>query len=280
MIWTGFLLTLLLSLAIADEEVKEKWKKDERNHAKLPPCGACSSLVKSFNAGLDRTSRGKFEGGDTAWEESRQGKGYATSEVRFVEIQEKLCTDVDRGESQCHDNHHQWEEAIEEWWNLGLDKPELRQWLCVDHLKVCCPDEHYGSDCKPCLNLGSNGKICSGNGKCKGAGTRKGNGACQCNAGYSGTLCNECSSGYYDSSSEKEDGSSDDLPNCVACHKSCLGKCTGSGPTKCLACKKGYQMSTEQGCQDIDECNKVEGQPACKKHQFCVNTEGSYRCPK
>ena len=42
---------------------------------------ACSVLVKSFEKGLERTSRGKFEGGDTAWEEKNQGKGYSTSEV-------------------------------------------------------------------------------------------------------------------------------------------------------------------------------------------------------
>ena len=47
-----------------------------------------------------------------------QIKGYASSEVRFVEIQEKLCTDVERGETQCHDNHHHWEEHLEEWWKV------------------------------------------------------------------------------------------------------------------------------------------------------------------
>ena len=57
-------------------------------------------LVKSFESGLERTSRGKFEGGDAAWEEKNQGKGYSISEVRFVEIQEKLCAGVDRGEAQ------------------------------------------------------------------------------------------------------------------------------------------------------------------------------------
>ena len=44
--------------------------------------------------------RGKFEGGDAAWEEKNQGSGYAKSEVRFVEIQEDICKDLDRGETQ------------------------------------------------------------------------------------------------------------------------------------------------------------------------------------
>ena len=111
----------------SDEFAKEK--KKEKALAKLPPCSACSVLVKSFEKGLDRTSRGKFEGGDAAWEEKNQGKGYSISEVRFVEIQEKLCSDLDRGESQCHDNHHEWEEHLEEWWALGHDKPNLRYYL-------------------------------------------------------------------------------------------------------------------------------------------------------
>ena len=44
--------------------------------------------------------RGKFEGGDAAWEEKNQGSGYAKSEVRLVEIQEDICKDLDRGEIQ------------------------------------------------------------------------------------------------------------------------------------------------------------------------------------
>ena len=34
------------------------------------------------------------------------------------------------------------------------------------------------------------GQICSGNGKCKGDGTRKGNGKCACDSGYGGETCN------------------------------------------------------------------------------------------
>jgi len=246
---------------------------DKKKSAKLPPCSACSSLVKSFENGLERTSRGKFEGGDAAWEEKNQKKGYAISEVRFVEIQEKLCRDVPRGESQCHDNHHNWEELMEEWWSLGHEKPELKKWLCEDNLKVCCPDDHYGSKCKPCTKMGANGKLCSGHGRCKGSGTRKGNGDCQCDTGFSGDTCDQCAIGFFqDSNSESE-------LKCKACHKSCLDKCTGSGPTQCLACKKGYLMNLEKGCVDLDECNDSGSQDSlCKTNEFCVNTEGSFSC--
>ena len=52
----------------------------EKATAKLPPCGACTNLVTSFEAGMERTKRGKLEGGDAAWEE-KAGQRYATSEV-------------------------------------------------------------------------------------------------------------------------------------------------------------------------------------------------------
>ena len=99
----------------------------------LPPCGACTNLVTSFEAGVERTKRGKLEGGDAAWEE-KSGQKYATSEVtnqntvepavtvppqvRLAEISEQLCKDVGRGETQCHVNHGDWEEDIEDWWRL------------------------------------------------------------------------------------------------------------------------------------------------------------------
>jgi hypothetical protein len=48
---------------------------------------------------MERTARGNFEGGDAAWEEERLGS-YSHSEVRLVEIQEKLCSSVERGKDQ------------------------------------------------------------------------------------------------------------------------------------------------------------------------------------
>merc|ERR1719186_1501211 len=62
---------------------------------------------------MDRTKRGKLEGGDAAWEEKSKQK-YATSEVRLAEITEQLCKDVSRGETQCHQHHGDWEELIEQ----------------------------------------------------------------------------------------------------------------------------------------------------------------------
>ena len=265
------LVLLLPVLVMTAEDPKAKMKKEERAAAKLPPCSACDALVSSFQKGLERTARGKFEGGDTAWEEKNQGVGYANSEVRFVEIQEDLCKDVDRGELQCHNNHHEWEELMEEWWRQGEERPSLRQWLCEDTLKVCCPTDHYGPDCAPCDVKDKDGRVCSGNGKCKGEGTRKGNGKCACDKGYAGPICAACALGFYEAYKD------DAKQLCSPCHKSCEGHCTASGAKGCLACKAGYVMDTEHGCQDIDEC--AVSKP-CAGSKFCVNTEGGYRCVK
>lgn len=48
---------------------------------------------------MTKTARGKFEGGDADWEEKKL-RSYSNSEVRLVEIQEKLCSEVSRGEDQ------------------------------------------------------------------------------------------------------------------------------------------------------------------------------------
>ncbi len=90
------LILLLISLSRALDPPNQKKTSQT---VQLPPCQACKNLVNSFVNGMERTARGKFEGGDADWEESRLGN-YATSEVRLVEIQEKLCTDIAKGEDQ------------------------------------------------------------------------------------------------------------------------------------------------------------------------------------
>jgi len=241
-------------------------KKD----AALPPCGACTNLVSSFEAGMERTKRYKTDGGDTAWEEKHK-QSYATSEVRLAEITEELCRGVGRGETQCHQNAGEWEEALEEWWGLAPEtRSPLREWLCVDKLEMCCPQDHYGPKCQPCAVLGLGDKVCGGNGKCKGSGTRKGNGKCSCNKEYGGEKCDQCSGNHYESFRDET------KLLCSPCHKACEGHCTGSGPKSCTKCKGGFNMNTEHGCLDIDECQvgkECEGQ-----NKFCVNTEGSFKC--
>ena len=67
-------LILLISVSTiqSKDDDNKKELKEQRKTARLPPCAACNAFVKSFEAGMKRTSRGKLEGGDTAWEEKNQ----------------------------------------------------------------------------------------------------------------------------------------------------------------------------------------------------------------
>ena len=184
----------------------------------LPPCGACNTVVNSF-------------------------LNYAKKEDKFPNILAKTCAEVSRGKEQCRENANNWSGLLKKWFEEQKDYSTLKNWLCIDTLEVCCPELHFGPDCKACEKRGENGKICSGNGKCKGSGTRKGNGACQCDPGFSGELCEKCSDAYYLSYQDEQ------KTLCSPCHNSCLGQCTGAGPKKCLACRSGFIMHAEQGCQ-------------------------------
>nr|XP_045583789.1 cysteine-rich with EGF-like domain protein 2 isoform X3 [Procambarus clarkii] len=242
--------------------------KENLKSAKLPPCAACKTLVESFQKGIESTARGKFEGGDSAWEAEKM-VSYKKSEVRLIEIQEKMCKDVERGQKQCEAGAEAHEGLLEDWWFREQERqPDLHTWLCIDTLRVCCPANHYGPRCLPCK--GGIDNPCSGNGKCKGAGTRKGSGDCSCNPGYKGDMCDSCSYGYYEAYKD------DTKLLCEECHKSCNGPCSGPGQKSCVACKAGWLMDTEKGCLDVNEC--AFNKSPCKRSQFCVNNEGTYTC--
>ncbi|GBP69337.1 Cysteine-rich with EGF-like domain protein 2 [Eumeta japonica] len=177
---------------------------------------------------MDKTSRGKFEGGDAAWEETNL-KSYARSEIRLVEIQEGLCSEVNNHQDSCYSLAEQAEQLLEMWWfKQAPDTADLYSWLCIDTLHYCCPKLHYGELCSPCP-LDKDNKICGGRGKCHGEGTRKGNGTCICNKGYKGSNCEDCDKNFYRGSDTK----------CKACHKACEG-CNGGGPNACYSCKSGW----------------------------------------
>lgn len=217
----------------------------EAESALLPPCAACSALAAS----------------------AERAAGSAADLSAFVAA---TCQDVDRGAKQCKANAKAWSERLGAWWEAGGDgRKDLRQILCVEDLEVCCPEDSYGPDCKSCEVRDQDGNVCSGNGKCKGAGTRKGNGKCSCDLGFAGELCQRCEDGFYLSYKD------DKKTLCSACHKSCKSHCTGPGAKGCVACTAGYVMDSEHGCSDIDEC--LASRP-CSGNKFCVNLEGSYRC--
>ncbi|MPC96549.1 Cysteine-rich with EGF-like domain protein 1 [Portunus trituberculatus] len=94
-----------LDAAKPSGETKDSDKNKESLRAtKLPPCAACRVLTESFNKGIESTARGKYEGGDSAWEEEKK-LSYKKSEVRLIEIQEKMCKDVERGQKQVRQHY-------------------------------------------------------------------------------------------------------------------------------------------------------------------------------
>lgn len=66
------------------------------------------------------------------------------------------------------------------------------------------------------------------------------------------------------------------------CHDTCQ-TCTGGNVTDCESCREGYKEEREgkednstMKCVDVNEC--VEQHDLCPVGQYCVNTEGSYKC--
>ncbi|KAF7287748.1 hypothetical protein GWI33_003383 [Rhynchophorus ferrugineus] len=242
----GLVIFVVTSNCCSASELSEKLRREKDQKAKLPPCRACKIFVDSFKKGLDRTSKFKFEGGDAAWEEEKLGS-YATSEVRFVEIHENLCTEVLEGKDQCYSLLDEYDEHLETWWfKKQKEEPDLMKYLCIDTYEVCCPENHFG------------------------AGTRKGNGKCHCDRGYAGELCNSCSRGFYESYKD------DKKVLCSSCHPSCDGACSKAGSVGCEKCRIGWMEHKEKGCMDINECFSEKS--PCKQSEFCVNTEGSFKC--
>ncbi|CAG9102729.1 unnamed protein product [Plutella xylostella] len=228
---------------------------------KFDECRRCKLVTDSFKYWLEKTSRGKFEGGDTAWEEAKL-KSYARSEVRLVEIQEGLCSELKKDKDRCYALAEEAEHPIEKWWSIQNLNEDLYSWLCIDTLKYCCPMHHFGLTCEKCP-LDSANKVCSGHGTCIGEGTRHGTGKCKCSSGFVGTLCESCANNYFRVNNDK----------CGRCHRACDG-CSGASDSECLRCSDGWTM-VEGACVDIDECS---GSDICESNQFCVNQEGSHSC--
>lgn len=231
-------------------------------------CQACKVFVESFKQGLERTARGKYEGGDAAWEEEKLKKSYKRSEMRLVDIQDGICKEETKYSVQCHHMAEKAEEFIEEWWTQDPDESaDLFSYICIQRMKICCPKHHYGKDCLPCP--GNHENICNGNGKCRGDGTRKGNGTCLCDTGYTGEQCNQCDMNYYQIN---KDGGK---VTCSPCHFSCTGGCRHGSQKDCVACKVGFVFDLEEGCLDVNECEDAN---RCGKDEFCMNSLGSFVC--
>ncbi|XP_047991451.1 cysteine-rich with EGF-like domain protein 2 [Leguminivora glycinivorella] len=260
------ILSLVLQLLFIHKTICKKISLpdiDLHSAGKVDDCQKCRILTDSFSHWLTKTKRGKYEGGDAAWEEAKL-KSYGRSEMRLVEIQEGLCSEVKKHQDQCYSLAEEAEQPLEKWWfHEDPDSVDLYTWLCIETLQHCCPENHFGESCSPCP-LHKN-KICGGRGKCAGEGTRKGNGTCICDKQFAGVFCDDCAKNYYKASED----------SCEQCHKACAG-CSGDGPAACTACKKGWELQSGT-CVDINECLTSS---SCKANQYCVNHKGSYSCKK
>ncbi|XP_006819471.2 cysteine-rich with EGF-like domain protein 2-B [Saccoglossus kowalevskii] len=265
---TLFVSTLLILVLMQTTESAKKKKGTKKSDLVERECETCRKIVKGFHEGIKATEKGHFGGGNTAWEERALGS-YANSETRFVEITEKLCTS---SEHECNRMFEEHEELLETWWKDRQEdenKNFLHQWLCIEEIKVCCPNNTYGSECKECP--GGVERPCMGNGKCKGEGTRGGSGKCKCDDGYKGEICEVCKDGFFEETKNKTH------VICEKCHEACAHTCWGPSPKDCDECKEGWEESDDEGCQDFDECSDSEANP-CETNEYCMNTVGSFKC--
>ncbi|XP_045518051.1 cysteine-rich with EGF-like domain protein 2 [Pieris brassicae] len=257
-----FYICLFIEFLLLLTTASAKNNQNQVRLQKLNDCRRCQIFSDSFIHWFEKTSRGKFDGGDVAWEETKL-KSYAQSEIRLVEIQENLCSELSRHMDECYSVAEEAEYLVETWWSEGnYQISEFYSWLCLENLKSCCPKHHYGADCTPCP-LDKDGNICSNQGTCHGDSTRKGNGTCICDAAFTGQFCNHCASNYY-RTKETE---------CMPCHKSCQ-ECYSYGSNMCKVCAVGWELITDS-CTDIDECQL---DTVCKNNQYCINSEGSFSC--
>ena len=222
-------------------------------------CDNCRQLVADFGRGVEDTKSGGFQGGDVVWEEEKLSV-YADSELRFVEILERVCGSK---EFACLSILEEFEDALEEWWRSGR-KVDLFEWFCVDRAALCCLAGEFGPNCSPCYKW--HGLVCSGHGKCVGDGTRGGDGVCQCDTGFTRDNCSACSHGHFQIGH-------DDTFSCAPCGTKCV-TCDGPGDSGCVECRSGFRMSAGK-CEDINECDLFD---YCKDGEECVNTDGAYEC--
>ena len=86
--------------------------------------------VEDFHPGVEDTKNGVFSGGDVFWEENNL-KTYAKSELRFVEILEKVCETT---EFSCLTILEKYEDFLQVWWQ-GDREVDLFEWFCVEKFR-------------------------------------------------------------------------------------------------------------------------------------------------
>ena len=123
-------IVLSFSTLIFAQEDLNKVTEEEKQKVTFPPCGACSSLVNSFIA-------------------------KSKDQTDFDKVKSKTCNDVARGNAQCLQNKDKWSAHLKEWFREpNQSRSDLKEWLCIQKLKVCCPENHFGPECTPCSKIG------------------------------------------------------------------------------------------------------------------------------
>lgn len=230
-------------------------------------CSVCRDISSAFDKGLSNTSHKTYPGGNYEWEHGKL-KPYQKSEIRLIEVLESICPTTPKP-SKCFAILSDYDEIITEWWISGKSENEtLESFICVSNMQVCCPYNKYGKECSDCVySLDTDGKPCSGHGKCKGNGTRTGTGKCDCEHTYKGDDCSLCIELHYLNPETK---------SCMQCDESCIKSCSGATSSDCEECKEGWERSDNGTCVDLDECSIDKDK--CKGSTYCVNEIGSFSC--
>jgi len=226
------------------------------------PCDSCRMVAKGLKKEMEKSAKSNFGGGNTKWEEKSLG-AWATSETRFEHCIEYACYGNGKDDSfTCNNFVEKYEEDIEQWFKSGPEQNSIDfiDAVCVNVAAVCCAKEtQYGPDCLEC-QVGVNGEVCSGRGKCEGGGDRKGKGGCKCDYNYKGDVCSLCKNTDF---FLKTEASETDKPECSRCHYSCLNGCTGEGAKKCAECASKFAKVIDAEDETQFECVKCDR--ACRK---------------
>ncbi|KRX61297.1 ATP-dependent RNA helicase SUPV3L1, mitochondrial [Trichinella sp. T9] len=177
-------------------------------------CDTCRFLARSFEKGFNDTNKSHFEGGNTAWENENLGK-YSTSETRFIEIMELICSKKSKDVKE--------ESKIK----------NLESKYVVQTIRSVLPVRHA-------LAIQSGHVLEMAFVRAVEAVLDREN------VNVTGDIRENCADIVTVIFSKS-------IPT-KPCHESCKGGCSGEGPRECNSCRVGWIMDEDTGCKDIDEC--------------------------
>jgi hypothetical protein len=243
-----------------------------------------------------------------------------------TEIDKEASKDIDQAVStrtrtrtsdcvQCYTTLEAAEENLENWYfHKQTSDPDLRTWLCIDTMRLCCAAGHYGKECSACPTTEGAG-VCSGHGKCNVSAGGKctphayrvtAHARVMASARVRRVISVMCVENALPITSLLNRTILMSLANvrfhfthlfigCTECHRACDGPCKSAGEDGCEKCKSGWLLTPKddgtgthckgrhwrQSCllvrADIDEC--ASEVPVCAgEHMVCTNTEGAYSC--